>query len=391
MKLTKIAIVVLIALTAVIAHGQKETTSMDDLPEMGEFKFDGDLVVLPLTAKSGHPKVLVDLGEGGTLPFIVDTGASVNVIDSAIAEKMAFEVVGETEIGVPGGVQIPGKIIRIPEVHVGDAAILNAEFVVMDINGFSMGTMQGVLGLRLFEQYLLSFDLSGGTISVAKGRLSADSAGAIPYKVVGDKINLDVDVAGITVLSHIDTGSMGEFMFPIEIMELLPLKTAPQTGAQAKLVGGARDITFAQLDGDINFAGMQFVNPNLTFMDPAPGAGNIGSGIFGDYVMTIDQKNHLISFTKPEGRPAVTQSHKPRRLGLGFRGVPGGSSWVVSVVSTGSLASNAGIMAGDELVSLNGVDVAEYDMAKFGELLQSSTPLEFVFEREGTPYNTEIE
>ena len=391
MKLTKIAIVVLIALTAVIAHGQKETTSTDDLHEMGEFKFDGDLVVLPLTAKGGHPKVLVDLGEGRTLPFIVDTGASVNVIDSAIAEKMAYEVVGETEIGVPGGVQIPGKIIRIPKVHVGDAAILNAEFVVMDINGFSMGTMQGVLGLRLFEQYLLSFDLSGGTISVAKGRLYADSAGAMPYKVVGDKISLEVDVAGITVPSHIDTGSMGEFMFPIEIMELLPLKTAPQTGAQAKLVGGARDITFAQLDGDINFAGMQFDNPNLAFMDPAPGAGNIGSGIFGDYVMTIDQKNHLISFTKPEGHPAVTQSDKPRRLGLGFRGVPGGSRWVVSVVSPGSLASNAGIMAGDELVSVNGVDVAEYDMAKFGELLKSSTPLEFVFKREGTPYNTEIE
>ncbi len=386
-----ITISAVLMLVAVAAFGQKKITSLEDLPEMGEFKFQGDDIVLPLTEKGGHPKVLVELATDEVFPFIVDTGASVNVIDIAIAEKMAYEVVGETEIGAPGGAQIPGKIVRVPLFHIGDATIKNAEFVAMDINGFSMGTMQGVLGLRLFEDYLLSFDLSQGVITVSKTKLSTGTTGVMSYPAGSDKIRLDVDVAGTIVPAHIDTGSMGEFLFPVEIIDSLPLKDVPQTGAQARLVGGARDISFAQLDGTIHFAGMQFKDPNLTFMDPSPGAGNIGSGVFGELVMAIDQKNHLISFTQPQGRDDKDQNDKPRRLGLGFRGVPGGSEWIVSVVSPGSLASNAGIQAGDKLISLNGVAAEEYTMTKFGPLFKSSTPLEFVFERDGVQQTNHIQ
>ena len=127
-----------LAITVVVSAAAQTQIAPEDMPDAGNFNFPGDTVVLPLT-DGGHPRVTVDFGDGQRYQFIVDTGASVNIIDSAIAEELGFEVSGEMEIGAPGGAQIPGKIIRVESVRVGDATITDAEFVTMDINEFSQG------------------------------------------------------------------------------------------------------------------------------------------------------------------------------------------------------------------------------------------------------------
>jgi len=378
-----------LALMAVLTTSAHSSIARESDAAIGELKFTGDTLVLPLKKHAMHPRLNVDFGDDVAHEFIVDTGASVNVIDTTIAEKLGFEVVGETEIGAPGGPQIPAKIVKVPLAQVGGATIVDAEFVTMDVLGFSGGTTHGVLGTGIFSDYLLTFDRKAGHIELSRGSLSANEPGVLSYDPSNSQVEIEMDVAGRTVAAHIDTGSMGKFMLPGEIMASLSLQESRMAG-KARLVGGNRDIKHAQLNGSIQFAGFEFKNPQVAFMTPSPGAGNIGSGILADYVVSIDQKNHLIGFRKQAGAGVATNDNKPRRIGVGFRGAPGGTVLTVASVSPDSLADKAGLVAGDVLLKLNERPTEQYEMSELRTLFGSNEPLKFDVERDGEAKTVEI-
>ena len=212
----------LLAIALLGASGKWSAAAAQEVAA-GEFDFFGDAFVLQLEEERTHPTVMVDLADGEQQAFILDTGASVHVIDSGIAEALGYEVIGELEIGAPGGNQVPGKIVRVPLASIGDAMIKNAEFVTMDFNEFSNGQFQGVLGTRLFQEHLLTLDLANGQMTVSRGSLSAGDSNVDTYEDVDSHIRVNVDIAGTRVPSHIDTGSMGGFTFPAELKRSLPL------------------------------------------------------------------------------------------------------------------------------------------------------------------------
>jgi hypothetical protein len=357
--------------------------------ELGQLEFAGASLTLAMSQQNGHPKVIVDLGDGEEHIFIVDTGASVNVIDAAIAESLGFEVVGETQIGAPGGPQINGNIVRTPLAHVGDAAIRDAEFVTMDLARFSGGTTQGILGLGLFRDHLLTYDYGRNEIRVSRDGLSPGAPGVMPYSDHDGHIQVDMDVAGTTVATHVDTGSMVGFTLPIEMKEALKLMPAGQGAATARLVGGNRDVQFGQLDGAIRFAGLRYEDPKVGFMDPSPGYGNVGSRVLSDFVVSIDQKNHLIRFEKAARKEAA--SGGPRRLGVQFRGMPGGRELTIGYVEPGSLGEKSGLQPGDVLLKLNGKPGEEYDVGSLGALFRGAEPLRIEVGRNGQTQIIEIQ
>ena len=380
----------LLAVVILTAIGGQGSIARESAADIGEFKFAGDAVVLSLVKEAMHPMVAVDFGDGGQYDFIVDTGAGVNVIDISIAESQGYEIVGETEIGAPGGPQIPATIVKVPLVHVGDATIADAEFVTMDVNAFSGGMTQGVLGVGLFHDYLTVFDLGAGQITISRDSLSADDPGVVPYNAEDGQVQIAIDVAGTQVATHIDTGSMGGLMLPGEMMESLPLTDAPTSGGKARLVGGQRDIKHAQLDGSILFAGHEFENPDVAFMTPSSGHGNIGGRILDQFVVSIDQKNHLIAFQKSASGAVAANDKEPRRLGVQFRGMPGGSVLTIGLVAPGSLGEKAGMLAGDVLLALNDKPTEQYGMSDLRTLFGSSEPLKFDIERDGVSKTIEI-
>jgi len=360
-------------------------------PEPGQLQFDGESLILPMIEQGGHPKVIVDLGDGEEYVFIVDTGAGVNVIDGAIAESLGYEVVGEIQIGAPGGPQVPGDIVRAPFARIGGAEIERPEFVTMDLVEFSGGTTQGVLGLGLFREHLLTYDYGRNEIRITRTALSADQPGVMPYSDDGGYISVEMEVAGTTLATHVDTGSMVGFTLPIEMKESLTLKPSGLGTAKARVVGGDRDVQFGQLDGDIVLAGSRYEDPNVGFMDPSPGYGNVGSRVLGDFVVSIDQKNKRIRFQKAARKRVAATNGGPRRLGVQFRGMPGGGTLTIGYVEPGSLGEKSGLHAGDVLTKLNGKPSEEYDMASLGAVIRGAEPLSIEVDRDNQLQLIEIE
>ncbi|MGJ8663888.1 MAG: aspartyl protease family protein [Marinicella sp.] len=356
---------------------------------LGDFNFSGEELILKTTHKGPHPRVIVDLGDGEEYKFIVDTGASVNVMDSAIAKRLGYEVIGETKAGPPGGPQVDMNIVKVPEAAVGDGQIRGAEFLLMDIQGFSRGSMHGILGMALFREYLLTFDLSQGQITLAKKQLTLADEGVYAYEDNSGHIMINMDVAGTIIPAHIDTGAMGAIMLPGEALLDLPIIGEATAGPKARLVGGQRDIQRAKIDGSIKFGGFEFDNQTVSFMTPSTGYGNIGGVIFSQMVMSIDQQNHLIGFFKPK-QAAKADSAEPRRLGIEFRGMGGMGEMSIGLVESGSLGEAAGFKTGDHLLSLNGVNMKDMDLQDVGALIRGTEQLLFVVDRDGQQVTLEV-
>ena len=390
MKYNYIALRVL-TISIIAAAASSYSFAVESLAEPGQLEFAADSLTLPLTERGMHPMVIVDMGDGRKHKFIVDTGASVNVLDSAIADALDLEVVGEMQIGAPGGPQIPGKIVRMPLAHVGEATVKNAEFVTMDIAKLSGGSAQGVLGMGLFRDYLLTYDYGRNEIRITRDTLSAEQPGVMPYTDVSGHIQIDMDVAGTTLATHVDTGSMVGFTLPIEMKESLALLESGQGAAKARMVGGNRDVQLGQLDGDIVFAGFRYEDPNVGFMDPSPGYGNVGGRVLGDFILSIDQENHLILFQKSAYEPVAAVDNAPRRLGVQFRGMPDGSALTIGYVESDSLGEQAGLLPGDVLLKLNDKPSEEYDMASLGALFRGAEPLRMEVDRDGEMQTIEIQ
>jgi predicted aspartyl protease len=389
MKFVNGQMIALLGLAAMLLFAGPDGQARESDADIGEVTFSGDEALLPLQAREMHPRLLVDLGDDTQYAFIVDTGASVNVIDTTVAEALGYEVVGETEIGAPGGPQIPAQIVKVPLARIGDVTIVDAEFVTMDILGFSGGQTHGVIGIGLFSDYLLTFDRGAGHIKLTRGSLTADRPSVVAYDSADSQIEIDISVVGTPAVAHIDTGSMGKFMLPGEMMAVLPVQQS-ESGMKAKLVGGERDIKLGQLQGNIQFAGMTFDNPDIAFMTPSTGSGNIGSGILADYLVSIDQKNHLIAFDEPADGGVAAKAGKPRRLGVQFKGMSGGGVMTIGAVGPGSLGEQAGLQSDDSLLAINGKSMDQYDMPALGALIGGFETLHLDIERNGEPISIEI-
>ncbi len=354
-------------------------------PDVAMLEFDGDELVVPLDERAVHPIALVGIGDDATYRFVVDTGAEVNVIDTSLAED--YPIIGETAVGAPGGAQVAVNIVRVPEMRIGNGVLRDAEFVTLDIRTMTGGLMDGVIGMGSFQELLLTFDRGQNRIHVAREALSPGDAGTMPYSDTGGHIHIDVDVAGTPVATHIDTGSMAGFTLPVELMEELPLMDDSGVPSSARLVGGARNVQRARLDGSIVLAGARYENPMVGFMDPSPGYGNIGSAVLRDFAVSIDQRNRLIRFRQNAAETSADSA--PRRLGVEFRGQPGGDLTVGNVES-GSLGEEHGVQPGDVVVAVNGKATGDYDIQDLGALIRGSDPLTLEIRRDGNPVTIEI-
>jgi membrane-associated protease RseP (regulator of RpoE activity) len=380
------------------AYGQTLASKQLETEVGDHLRYTGDQVELTtrsmgISAQGEHRFVTGSFGEKGPFNIIVDTGSGVSVVDSAIAKELGLEKVGEMEV-LSGGVDpIRADIVIVPEFTIEGLTILDSKFITLDLQSMSMGQLHGVLGMDVLKDALLIFDPTNDRIIISKGELSKADPGVVEFSdpEVGG-ISIEINAAGTSVPMVLDTGAPWGFTFPYALSNSLALLSELEEGSKATLVGQQRSTWKGQLDGDITIGDLVFTNPEIVFIDPSSPHGNIGNGILGDLLVTLDQSNRLskMVISSPQVQKKVEKPPKARRrIGIQLR-QRGAGEMEISMIQSDSLGEKAGLKKGDIIIGLNDQPINDFDMKALGKLFGGSDPLRFDIKRNGERLHVEI-
>ncbi|HEX8076633.1 MAG TPA: aspartyl protease family protein, partial [Chthoniobacterales bacterium] len=159
--------------------------------------------------------------------------------------------------------------------------------------------VDGVLGLNVFADYLVTLDFPGKKLRIEKGELpKANGAEVLDYRNAAGIAELEISVGDKKIKAHLDTGNaIGAFVFPTAFAEKLSFAGEPRVVGRARSASGDMEIKQVQLKDVIKVGRHEFADPTIVY--PALGdTGNVGIKTLGQFVITFDQKNERVKLTR---------------------------------------------------------------------------------------------
>ncbi|MBN2244546.1 MAG: clan AA aspartic protease [Candidatus Aminicenantes bacterium] len=255
-------------------------------------------IIIPMDLSLNRPVIEIYITRKGPYRFIFDTGASGNIIDKDLASLFDLKETGKVEVGTPGSEKTSSApVLNIPEITVSEQTLSDISMVVMDLR--KMIPVDGILSFREFSEFLININYPEKRIVLEKGELNKDQANVTA--LVPDQIILTVPLKVDERMwnAHLDTGSPVFFAFPYALKDQLKFKSPPVLlSGQARTVAGAHRNWAAELDGSIKLADIIYNSPEIILSERNNDYVNIGYQLLKDFIITIDQRNQLIQFSK---------------------------------------------------------------------------------------------
>ena len=338
-------------------------------------------VSVPMNTEHGLPVIEATINSKGPYKFVFDTGAGVTLLDPSLVKELELESTGTTKIGDPSAPEsIEARTFTVNSIGIGEATFEQVN--VVEFGGLLGKELKGIIGLPTTYDALIALDYPNQTLTISRGTLGPGKENVGFEFDQGSIIAVDIIIGDQKVKTHVDTGNMGTIAIPLKLAEKLPLKNPPQVIGRARTASGEFEIQGAPLDGTIEFAGAEFVDPMIHFNERFDW-GNIGSRLLKDYVLTIDQVNQRVNLRKsdPVKKSDEPKQPQPPRLGVAF-GLTGDGQMVVHDVLPNGLGEKFGLAAGDVIVKVNGKPVTDLKTKERNKEFQSST-IELMIERYG--------
>jgi predicted aspartyl protease len=346
-----------------------------------------EAITVPLALDSGRPSIEIRIDGKGPYRLLFDTGSGAGLIlDKQLATDLGLKSTGTRRIGDPNSPEaIEAQVMEVDRVDVGGLVLRAVDTISWDRKAMGMGDIpRGVVGLGLFGSRLVTLDYPRGTLIVEPGELPEADGRTVLTASFDDGIpSIPIDVAGVPLRAHLDSGSTGFLGVPLGTAKQLPLEAAPVEVGRGRTASGDYSVSEARLRGSVRVGGLVIERPKLHFMD-LPSA-NLGSDLLRSLVVTVDRKNSRVRLVS-SGKP-LELSERPR-LGIMTPG-PKDGRLPIERVAPGSPAEAAGLRAGDQIVRLNGRAVAEMSASEVGDAMQAR-PLAIALTRDGVPVDVKL-
>lgn len=325
------------------------------------------------------PNVLVRVNGEGPFRFGIETGSPVVVVTPSLAAKLALPQAGGDE---------RMRAHAIARLELGGAVFEGVVAAAVDV---AAPDIDGVLGLALFQDVLLTVDGPARQVRLERGALAADGPGVVAVQRLGPFVGVPARFAGSEEVAIVDTRAMSDLLVLPDLAKELPFVSPPVEVGRARGPSIPETATSAaRLDGDVTFAGVRVVRPILSIHPvppPIPQRPVIGNGVLSRLAFTLDQRTERIRFTAPGPLPAPPPI---RTLGFGLRGRPG-APLEAGPIAAGSAAEKAGVRQGDVVVGVAGVPAAQLDPARIRELLQGKGKVAVKLSRDGVEREVTLE
>ncbi len=290
-----------------VAPAQSSISDQPNRP-IAEVKFDF----------SRH-EVVVDALINGQGPYsvLLDTGTAPSVIDLKLAKEIGLKISGVGGEGSGGGSGRSQNFeTTLPTIGIGGLVATHVAALATDLSGLSRKfgkPIQAVLGDSLFDGRVVQFDYPGRV-----ARFYASSSGVpsqsstttvLRFSHRGNEVRFrGMRINGKPVLANLDTGSSSFFSLTPRGTRLLGLSREAAEAQKSEGAGfnGSYENRVGKLRR-VQLGVNQVEFPPVTFWlkgtghDDRPWDVNVGNQFMKDYVVTIDYRRSIVTFTRSTG------------------------------------------------------------------------------------------
>ncbi|MBB5719030.1 hypothetical protein FHR23_001968 [Stakelama sediminis] len=258
----------------------------------------GKREAVPFELRGGHIFVNAYVNGQGPYRFGFDTGASgVGRADVTLTHALSLPVVDSAANS--DGVRVSrADVVKVHRLRVGSLERRSVRLLSRDYHqkGRSAATrFMGIIGRDFFENRLLTIDYRTRQITFSRGHLNPDAPGVVRYS---PGFAIPLCFAKACFPAKVDTGSSRGLVLP----ESVATKVA--SGAPVRLGTVSRTNSSAalyrvQFDMPMRVSGVALDGGQALFVKPSTDTINIGSDFLKHYVLTIDQRRHLLRISRP--------------------------------------------------------------------------------------------
>ncbi len=304
------------------------------------------------------PYMRVYVNGKGPFTFLFDTGGSYTVVSKKVMlaahVPVVFDRNGERDIG------------RIKRVKVGDLEI-NDLWAVSDDNYH----VDGVFGFRAFGKNHLLFKLGSRQLLVSAERIPLPNSFEVPYVLNHTLPAIALTTGNVTISTLIDTG---DDAFGLEVRsEDIPgvAYTHPPVPADTVLNGANEQATrVTTLAQPLHFGPLTIEGAVIGLNDDLP-LSDVGDDFLQKFNFEFDMEKMTVTFQPLFTGTVMTIEGN---LGPGFMPKFDGTGTATNIIP-GMAAAQSGMQPGDKIISINGLEVSQYNPKIWDQLLSARKPI----------------
>lgn len=350
------------------------------------FETSSNLVIMKASVNNSKP-----------LAFILDTGASGTVISETTAKDLGLKLEGEADASVQGGT-IEAAFVKNAALRLSkDVALPDLTLAVIRLSGLEAGTgrrIDGILGYEIFDRYVVEIDYASRLVKFYEppGYNYGGRGKTIPVSIEDNTPFAPAEVSPSLKKSFpgkflINTGLTGTLAFNSPFVtehKLLELVQNTKTITFGSILAGRSAGRVGRISG-LRFGGFSIPKPVASFSQDAAGAdsdvqyaGMIGSEVLRRFKLIVDYSRKQIIL---EPNKHFSEAYEFDMSGASVSaGGEGFKIFKVRSLIESSPATEAGLQAGDTIVSINGKPTAEMTLEQIRQL----------FKRAGQTYKLSI-
>jgi aspartyl protease/PDZ domain-containing protein len=362
------------------------------LPPAGmakDYRFlgSGKSAVVPMRYAERHVWLKVSVNGEPAQDFLLDTGASVTVLDSAYAAKLGLVTHGSLQ-GTGAGSSGQFAFTSVNTIHVEGAAgsgiELTSQHVVVAplskyLKSYFWRDTPGVLGYDFLSRFVNDIDYEKQTLTFSdpEGFQYTGKGQAIPISFSEGVPVVHAKVDGVEGDFRLDVGSGSSVDLHTPFVEKNGFRSKAKKTIEAPGAGfgGTFEMDMARLSS--------FQVGSYVIADPIVGltrtqtgtfsgtdfAGNVGNRILDRFHCTFDYTRKVV-YLEPDGRFGKRDDFGQ----FGAQMMMQGDQIVVGYVAAGTPAATSGLEVGDVVNSINGKDSAGLSIDDIFPLLEDSPP-----------------
>lgn len=268
----------------------------------------------PLEIVHDKPFVLVMVNGKGPFRFVVDTGTGGEAFVSAeLVAQLAIPQSGQVRLNDPsakGGQRVP--LVILDSLQVAGVEFTGVKAAVHNF-GSGEGVCQGLLGFKLFRNYLLTLDYPNRRMELASGDLKPDGEQSVlPFRMPQGIPIVTLGIGAARIDAQLDSGGFG-LSLPLQMTSQFKFSSTYTSQIDAQSLSTRFMVMGATLATDVHLGSYTFKRPFVE-INPAFPLANFGSCPMHFFVLTFDQKNGLVRMTA--AKTTLHLSETPVPMGL---------------------------------------------------------------------------